>query len=121
MSVSVVMNVFNGEAYLEAAIESVLRQNFNSFEFVIVDDGSTDGSNRIIRGFARNHRNIVLVEQENRGIPAAINRGIEQARHDLIAHLDADDIMMPNRLERQGAFLPAASGCLRRLLLRSSD
>ncbi len=105
MSVSVVMSVFNGEPYLEAAIESVLRQSLDSFEFVIVDDGSTDGSNRIIRGFARNHRNIILVEQENRGLPAALNRGIEQTRHDLIARMDADDIMMPVRLERQLVFL----------------
>jgi glycosyltransferase involved in cell wall biosynthesis len=105
MSVSVVMSVFNGGPYLEAAIESVLRQSLGSFEFVIVDDGSTDGSNRIIRGFARNHRNIVLVEQENRGLPAALNRGIEQARHDLIARMDADDLMMPVRLERQLVFL----------------
>lgn len=105
MSVSVVMSVFNGEPYLEAAIESVLRQSLGSFEFVIVDDGSTDGSNQIIRGFARDHRNIVLIEQENRGLPAALNRGIEQARHDLIARMDADDIMTPIRLERQLAFL----------------
>jgi glycosyltransferase involved in cell wall biosynthesis len=105
MSVSVVMSVFNGEPYLQAAIESVLRQSLNSFEFVIVDDGSTDGSNRIIRGFAGKHHNIVLVEQENRGLPAALNRGIDQARHDLIARMDADDLMMPERLERQVAFL----------------
>jgi len=105
MPVSVVMSVYNGEAYLEAAIESVLRQSLDSFEFVIVDDGSTDGSNRIIQQFARNYNNIVLIEQENRGLPAALNRGIEQARHELIARMDADDIMMPVRLERQLVFL----------------
>ena len=105
MSVSVVMSVFNGEPYLEAAIESVLRQSLGSFEFVIVDDGSTDGSNRIIREFARDHSNIVLVEQPNRGIPTAVNRGMKQARHQLIARMDADDIMVPNRLERQASFL----------------
>lgn len=105
MSVSVVMSVFNGGLYLEAAIESVLRQSLDSFEFVIVDDGSTDDSNRIIREFARDHRNIVLIEQENRGLPAALNRGIEEARYDLIARMDADDVMMPVRLERQLVFL----------------
>jgi glycosyltransferase involved in cell wall biosynthesis len=105
MSVSVVMSVFNGGSYLKAAIESVLAQSLSPFEFVIVDDGSTDGSNRIIREFARNHSNIVLIEQENRGLPAALNRGIEQAQHNLIARMDADDIMMPMRLERQLSFL----------------
>jgi glycosyltransferase involved in cell wall biosynthesis len=105
MSVSVVMTVFNAEDYLSAAIESVLRQSLGSFEFVIVDDGSTDGSNRIIRDFASDHRNIVLIEQENRGIPAGLNRAIDHARHDLIARIDADDVMMPNRLERQQGFL----------------
>jgi glycosyltransferase involved in cell wall biosynthesis len=105
MSVSVVMSVFNGGPYLEAALESVLRQTLDSFEFVIVDDGSTDGSNRTIRNYARNHNSIVLVEQENRGLPAALNRGIERASHDLIARMDADDVMLPSRLERQTMFL----------------
>jgi glycosyltransferase involved in cell wall biosynthesis len=105
MSVSVVMPVFNGEPYLEAAIESVLCQSLEPFEFVIVEDGSTDGSNRIIRSYARTHANIVLVEQENRGISAARNRGLERASHDLIAVMDADDVMMPTRLERQLTFL----------------
>jgi glycosyltransferase involved in cell wall biosynthesis len=105
MSVSVVMSVYNGEPYLKAAIESVLRQSLGSFEFVIVDDGSSDGSDRIIRDFARDHRNIVLISQANRGLPAALNRGIEHAHHNLIARMDADDIMMPSRLERQALFL----------------
>jgi glycosyltransferase involved in cell wall biosynthesis len=105
MSVSVVMSVFNAGPYLEASIESVLRQSLDSFEFVILDDGSTDDSNRIIRSYARDHASIVLIEQENRGIPAARNRGIALASHDLIANMDADDVMMPNRLERQSIFL----------------
>jgi glycosyltransferase involved in cell wall biosynthesis len=105
MSVSVVMSVFNGGPYLEASIESVLRQSLDSFEFVIVDDGSTDDSNRIIRGYARNDAGIVLVEQENRGLPAALNRGIAVASQELIARMDADDVMMPTRLERQSMFL----------------
>lgn len=74
MSVSVVMSVFNGGSYLEAAIESVLAQSLSPFEFVIVDDGSTDGSNRIIREFARNHSNIVLIEQK---IADCLRRSIE--------------------------------------------
>jgi glycosyltransferase involved in cell wall biosynthesis len=99
------MSVFNAEPYLEAAIESVLCQTLDAFEFVIVDDGSTDGSNRIIRTYARHHASIVLVEQENRGLPASLNRGIALASHDLVARMDGDDVMLPTRLELQSTFL----------------
>src|SRR4051812_9017302 len=105
MSVSVVMSVYNGENYLVASIESVLQQSLSSFELVLVDDGSTDSSNRIMREFVRSNSNILLIEQENRGLPAALNRGISEARYGLIARMDADDVMVPNRLERQVEFL----------------
>jgi glycosyltransferase involved in cell wall biosynthesis len=103
--ISVVMGVFNGAAFLGEAIESVLGQSFREFEFIIVDDGSTDASSEIIAAFASSDSRIVSMRQENRGLPAALNAGIRRARYDLIARMDADDRMLPQRLDRQLAFM----------------
>ncbi len=103
--ISVVMSVFNGAAFLGEAIASVLRQSFREFEFIIVDDGSTDASSEIIASFVSSDSRIVTMRQENRGLPTALNVGIRQARYDLIARMDADDLMLPQRLERQLTFM----------------
>jgi glycosyltransferase involved in cell wall biosynthesis len=105
--ISVVMSVFNGAMFLDEAIESVLRQSFREFEFIIVDDGSTDRSAEIIKSFASRDNRILLITQENRGLPAALNVGMKLARYDLIARMDADDRMVPERLARQFAFIQA--------------
>jgi len=103
--VSVLMPVFNGGPYLAAAIESVLAQTFEDFEFVIVDDGSTDGSADTIAGFAAGDRRIRAYRKDNSGLSDTLNRGLVEACGDWIARLDADDIMLPRRLERQTAFV----------------
>lgn len=105
MSVSIVMPVYNGEDFLARAIESVLEQTHENFQFIIIDDGSTDNTLDIIRSYAGRDRRIQLVEQEHAGLPAALNRGIQCADHPLVARMDADDEMAPNRLERQISFL----------------
>jgi hypothetical protein len=103
--VSVVMSVFNGERFLREAIESILSQTFSDFEFIIINDGSTDGSAAILDSYARRDRRVRVFYQENRGSAASDNRGCALASGKYIAHLDQDDVSMPDRLERQVGFL----------------
>jgi len=104
--VSVVMPVYNSEAFLGEAIESILSQTFTDFEFVIVDDGSTDRSSHIITDYASKDPRIRVHEMpQNSGIVAALNEGVRVAAAPLIARMDADDISLPGRLERQVSFL----------------
>lgn len=113
--ISVVMAVYNARQYLQPCIESVLRQSYPDFEFVIVDDGSTDGSDHIVEQFARQDPRIRLYKQPNRGVSAARNLAVSHSRFQLLATMDADDIMLPSRLQRQLEFMqqhPDASvGC----------
>lgn len=102
--VSIVMPVFNGEAYLKESIESILKQTYTDFEFIIVNDGSTDDSLRIIKDYAKNDRRIVLISRENKGLVASLNEGISQASSKYIARMDADDISHPDRIEKQLQF-----------------
>jgi glycosyltransferase involved in cell wall biosynthesis len=103
--VSVLMPVFNGGPYLSTAIGSVLTQTFGDYELVVVDDGSTDGSSEVIADFAARDARIRALRKHNSGISDTLNRGIAEARGDWIARLDADDVMLPHRLERQMAFV----------------
>jgi len=100
--VSVVMSVYNGEKYLTEAIESMLNQTFTNFEFIIIDDGSTDESLAIIQKYSNQDERIILVRNEkNMGLAASLNKGILLARGEFIARMDADDISCKNRLEIQ--------------------
>lgn len=104
MYLSVVSAVYNGERFLRPMIESVLGQTLAEFEFIIVNDGSTDSTDTILAEYMRRDSRLIVLRQDNRGPFNALNRGISQARHELIAHVDADDRMLPTRLERQLAF-----------------
>ena len=102
--VSVIVAAFNAENYLREAIQSVLRQTFQDFELLIVDDGSTDGTARIIRSYS--DARIQLVEnQRNMGLTKSLNRALNLARGEYIARQDADDISEPLRLQTQVAYL----------------
>jgi glycosyltransferase involved in cell wall biosynthesis len=101
--VSVVMSVYNSGEFLRDAIDSILAQTYEDFEFVIIDDGSTDESNEIIKSY--NDKRIVLIEQPNKGLVASLNTGIDIARGMYIARMDADDISLPERFEREVAQL----------------
>jgi hypothetical protein len=103
--VSVVMSVYNGEEYLREAVESVLGQTFGDFEFLIIDDGSKDKTGEMLAEYARRDARVRVVTQENRGLIASLNRGMEMARGELIARMDADDVALAERLERQVSFL----------------
>ena len=96
--VSVVIPLYNTERYIRECINSVLQQQFDDFEVLVVDDGSTDRSARYVQQFA-DHR-VRYIFQENRGLPGARNTGIRHARGDYIAFLDADDYWHPSKLER---------------------
>lgn len=105
--ISVAMSVFNNAPYLAHAIESILAQTMTDFEFIIVNDGSTDGSGEIIDRFAAGDSRIKAIHQANAGLIVSLNRIIEAARAPLIARMDGDDIALPERFARQLAFLDA--------------
>jgi glycosyltransferase involved in cell wall biosynthesis len=107
MFVSVIMPIYNGEAFLREAIESVLTQTHQNFELVAIDDGSTDGSPAILAEFAAADRRVRVITQRNLGGARARNRALQEARADWAINLDCDDVLLPNRIERQLAFLAA--------------
>jgi glycosyltransferase involved in cell wall biosynthesis len=102
--VSVVMAVYNGERYLREAIESILNQTFTDFEFIIIDDSSTDATRKIILSFT-DPRIQLLANESNVGLTASLNRGLSIARGEYVARMDCDDISLPERLARQVAYL----------------
>ncbi len=102
--ITVLMPVYNGETYLREAIESVLDQTFPDFEFIIFDDGSTDGSLEIIRDYDDKRINLIQ-NRRNVGIAGNLNRGISLARGKYILRMDADDICLPGRFEEQFKFM----------------
>jgi hypothetical protein len=104
--VTVLMAVYNGERFVREAIDSILSQTFQDFEFLIVDDGSTDRSREVILSY-NDPRIRLLTNERNLGLTASLNRGLAEARGTYVARHDADDISEPTRLERQVACLDA--------------
>ncbi len=100
MRISVITSNFNGEQYLSEAIESVLRQNFSDFEYIIVDDASTDTSREIINGFHRNHADIIhpIFNSKNYGQGASFTSAVSVAKGEVICFLDSDDYWFENKL-----------------------
>jgi glycosyltransferase involved in cell wall biosynthesis len=103
--ISVLMPAYNAERYVAEAVRSILDQSFGDFEFVIIDDGSTDRTRAILERFAARDGRIRLVSRPNRGLVATLNEGLGLARGELIARMDADDVALPDRFEHQVAFL----------------
>ncbi len=102
--VSVIMPVYNREKYVSEAIESILNQTFTDFEFIIIDDGSTDSTAEIIKSFKDNR--IQLINQyKNLGNYRARNDGMKVAQGKYICVMDSDDIALPNRIQKQLEFL----------------
>ena len=93
--VSVIMPVYNSEAYLEKAVESVLRQDFDGFELIVVDDGSPDESGKICDRIAQKDSRVVVIHKPNGGSCSARNAGMEQARGEYVAFCDNDDEYLP--------------------------
>ncbi len=102
---SVVMSVFNGRRYLREAIDSILAQTFRDFEFVTVDDGSDDGSLAILQAYAQRDARVTVISRPNTGCWKASNDGIAASSGAFIARMDADDVCVPDRFEKQLSFL----------------
>jgi len=102
--VSVVMSVYNGERFIEQAVRSVLDQTFDDFEFLIIDDGSTDASSEIVSSFVDDRIRVVRNEA-NLNVPVSVNKGMRLARGVYVARMDSDDVCHPDRFERQVSFL----------------
>lgn len=104
-AISVVMPVYNGARFLDEAVSSILGQTCGDLELIVSDDGSTDRSLEIARGYASEDQRVVVLEPGHGGIAAAMNRGLTAARGAYLAPMDQDDVAMPDRLERLVAFL----------------
>lgn len=110
--VSVVMPVYNAGHFLSDAVNSICDQSFRDWEMICVDDGSTDGSGRVLDRFAERDTRIKVVHQSNTGIVGALNHGCELARGPLICRMDSDDVALPERMEQQIAFLRNSPNCV---------
>lgn len=104
--ISVILPVYNGAEFLAEALASVLGQTFRDFEVWVIDDASTDGSAAVAEGF-RDPRVRVVRHERNRRLPATLNHGLDLARGEFVARMDADDVCLPGRFARQAAFLDA--------------
>ncbi len=104
--------VWNGEAFLEQAMESILRQTLSSFELIVIDDGSTDRTAAIAEKLASGDGRVRVLRRPHEGLSAALNAGIAAARGEYAARMDADDISAPDRLEKQVAYLDAHTACV---------
>lgn len=102
--VTVLMSVYNGESYLNEAVDSILTQTFTDFEFLIIDDASTDSTPEILRSYV-DPRIRIIINEKNQGLTKSLNKGLEIAVGEYIVRMDADDISLPERLEVQVKFM----------------
>lgn len=102
--ISVIMPVYNGEKYLSEAIDSILNQTFSDFEFIIINDCSTDNTENIIKSYD-DKRIRYIKNEKNLGVAETLNKGLDMAQGEFIARMDADDISLPNRFEKQLMFM----------------
>ena len=107
--VSVILPVYNAQSYLRESIDSILAQSFQDFELIIINDGSTDASLEIISSYG--DERIILINQENAGLPISLNRAIRVAKGQYLARQDADDVSLPHRLTEQVAYLNVHPQC----------
>ena len=114
--ITVLTSVYNAAAFVEESLRSILTQTFTDFEFILIDDGSNDGSSAIVDRLAAADSRLRVIHQDNVGLTKSLNRGLALARGEFVARHDADDVSLPERLRVQWNFLtdhPAYSvvGC----------
>ncbi|MBR3510480.1 MAG: glycosyltransferase family 2 protein [Alphaproteobacteria bacterium] len=110
--ISVLMSAYNTEKYIAESIESILNQTFKDFEFIIINDGSTDKTAQIIKKYAKQDKRIKFIDcKKNAGLIAALNKGLELCRGKYIARMDADDISVPTRFEKQIKYMEKHPEC----------
>ena len=102
--VTVLMSVYNGERYLHESIESILNQTFKDFGFLIINDGSTDNTPKILKSY-KDQRIKIISNKNNLGLTKSLNKGIKLAKGEYIARQDVDDVSLSERLEKQVKFL----------------
>ena len=105
MKVSVIMSAYNNQEFVSQAIESILNQTFANFEFIIVNDGSSDNTEKIIAQYQKRDSRIIIINQENNGLTKSLNTAIHNAKGEYVARQDADDVSYLNRLQEQINFL----------------
>jgi glycosyltransferase involved in cell wall biosynthesis len=105
ISISVILPVYNAELYLSKSVDSILGQTFTDFEFIIINDGSTDRSLGLLEKYAQQDSRIKLISRENRGLISTLNEGLSLAKAPLIARMDADDVAYPDRFILQKQFI----------------
>lgn len=111
VAVSVVVPCYNCERFLREAVQSILGQTFRDFELLLINDGSTDRTPEIFREFAAQDPRVRLLKNEmNSGICVALNKGLDAAQGEFVCRMDSDDLAMPDRLEKQTAFLRERPG-----------
>lgn len=98
--VSVILPVYNGEKYLKEAVDSILAQTFTDFELLLINDGSTDGSEAVLQGY-KDERIVYVKNEKNTGLIHTLNKAINLAKGEYIARMDADDLALPERLQKQ--------------------
>ncbi len=103
--VSVIMSVYNGENVVKDAIESILDQTYHNFEFIIIDDGSSDDSLNILKVYQAQDERIKIISHKNMGLTKSLNVAVENSKGKYIARQDADDVSLKERLEKQVSFL----------------
>lgn len=104
--ISVIMSVYNEQQHVSEAMESILNQTFNDFEFIIINDGSIDKTHEIIKRHAEKDKRIKIISHEKKeGLAKSLNDGIKMAKGKYIARMDGDDISLPERLQKQAEFM----------------
>lgn len=109
--ISVIMPVFNGEKYLSEAMDSILNQTFTDFEFIIINDASKDSTEEIIKSYT-DERIVYIKNEQNLGVARTLNRGLELAKGEYIARMDADDIALPERFKKQVNYMDEHEECV---------
>ncbi len=99
MKISIVVPIYNAEKYLDRCIQSILNQSYKDLEIILIDDGSTDSSNKICNNYQKRDNRIKFISQKNEGVSAARNRGISEATGEFIGFVDSDDYIQPNMYE----------------------